>query len=168
MHVFRRSARMQGHRRVLERFGTEAIGERPGSEDERVSRFDALPPHVWQDIGLTTERGRLARRRAMNEVGELARLVAGEEEPRAANEEDLCGADARRVQLVVHDDRASAMERDAPPVIPKPLRRAAVRLAQRFAQRDLDPGREVVVVLLAREIRDLLGDVGAGVRAVLT
>src|SRR6266550_4698584 len=104
----------------------------------------------------------------MNEVRELAGLVTRKEEARAANEEDLCGADARRVELVVHDDRAGAVECDPTALIAKPLRGAAVGLAERLAQRDFDPRGEVVVVLLARQVRDLLGDVSTRIGAVLT
>ena len=48
-------------------------------------------------------------------------------------------------------------------LIAKALRGPAIRLPQGLSERDLDPGREVVVVLLTREIGDLFCDVAAGV-----
>src|SRR6185503_17798744 len=98
----------------------------------------------------------------MNEVGELAGLVARQEQPRATHEEDLRPADARRVQLVVHDDRARALERDGSAVLTEPLRRAAVGLTQGASERDLDARGEVVVVLLPRELGYLAGDLLRG------
>src|SRR6266568_3950865 len=99
----------------------------------------------------------------MYEVGELARFVAGKEQARASHEKDLRCADPRRVELIVHDDRARAVERDTSALIAKALCGAAIRLPQRLAKRDLDPRGEVVVVLLASEVGDLLRDVSAGV-----
>ena len=64
----------------------------------------------------------------MDEVRELSGLVPGQEEPRAPHKEDLRGADACRVELVVHYDGAGAVQRDAPVLIAKALRGAAVRL----------------------------------------
>jgi hypothetical protein len=99
----------------------------------------------------------------VHEVRELARLVAGKEQSSTPNEEDLRRADPRRVKLVVHHDGARAMQGDASALIFEALRGAAIRLPERLAQRDLDPGGEVVVVLLPREVGDLLRDLAAGV-----
>src|SRR5205823_1606033 len=90
----------------------------------------------------------------------LAGLFARQEQSRAPNEKDLGGTDPRGVQLVVDHHRARAMKRDPTALVTQPLRRATVRLPQGFAQRDFDASREVVVVLLAREI-------GRGIRPVL-
>ncbi|OLD51758.1 MAG: hypothetical protein AUI58_06100 [Chloroflexi bacterium 13_1_40CM_2_70_6] len=155
MDVLRGRARVQRDRGVLECFRTEALGERARREDERVAGLDRLSPDVGQHIGLDPEGRGLPGGRAVDEVRELPGLVAGEEEARTPYEEDPGSADSRGVQLVVHDDRARAVERHAPALIAKTLRRAAVRLPQGAAQRDLDARRKVVVVLLAREVGDL-------------
>src|SRR2546425_9010042 len=102
----------------------------------------------------------------MHEVRELAGFVAREEESRTPHEKNLRRADAGRVQLVVHDDRARAMKRDAPALIAEALRGPTVRLAQRLAEGDLDPGGKVVVILLTSEVGDLFGDVAAGVAVI--
>src|SRR5206468_2307594 len=117
---------------------------------------------IRQDIRDAAERLGLASRGPMHEVRELTGFVARKEEPRAPHEKDLRGADPGRVELVVHDDRAGAMERDSPALIAQALRRPAIRLPQRLAERDLDPGGEVIVVLLTSEVGDLFRDVAAG------
>src|SRR5882762_9637826 len=96
---------MERHRRVLQRIRTETLDERGAREDDRVARLDRLPPHLRQHVGIDSERYCFARRRLMDEVGELAGLVTWEEQPCAAHEEDLRATNARRVQLVVHDNR---------------------------------------------------------------
>ena len=103
----------------------------------------------------------------MHEVRELARLIAGEEQPRPAHEKDVRRADPGRVELGVDDDRAGAMERDTAALVAEALRRAPVRLTEGAAKRDLDARGEVVVVLLLREIGDLASDIRARVRALL-
>ena len=99
----------------------------------------------------------------MDEVRELTRLIAWEEQSRASHQKHLRRADSRRVQLVVHDHRARAVECDASALIAKALRGPTIRLPERLSQRDLDPRGEVVVVLLTSEVGDLPGDVRAGV-----
>ena len=161
--VLGRRARVERDRGILQRFGAEALDERARSQNERVARLDALAPHVGQHIGDAAERLCFPRRGAMYEVGELARFVAREEEASASHEKDLRCADPRRVELVVHDDRARAVECDTSALIAKALCGPAIRLPQRFAERDLDPRGEVVVVLLTSEVGDLLRDVAAGI-----
>ena len=160
-------ARVQRDRRVLQRLGAESLDERAGRENERVAGLDALSPHIRQHVRHAAERRGLARRRPMHEVGELARLVAGQEEPRAPDKEDLRFADPRGIELVVHDDGAGAVEDEPAALVPETLRGAAVRLAEGLAQRNLDARGEVVVVLLLREIGDLASDIRARVRALL-
>ena len=95
----------------------------------------------------------------MNEIRELSRFVSGKKEPRPPHEENLGGADPSGVQLVVDDHRAGAVERYASMLIAKALRSPTIRLPERLAERDLDPGRKVVVVLLPCEIGHFLRDV---------
>src|SRR2546422_4875055 len=95
----------------------------------------------------------------MDEIRELSRFVSGKKEPRAPDEEDLGGADPGGVELVVDDHRARAVERYASALIAKALRSPTIRLPERLAERDLDPRRKVVVVLLPCEIGHFLRDV---------
>ena len=159
--------RMERHRGVLERLRAETFHECAGREDEGVTGLDTLTPHVGQHVGNPSERCRLPRRRSVHEVRKLAGLFARQEQSRAPNEKDLSGTDPRGVQLVVDHHRARAMKRDPTALVTQPLRRATVRLPQGFAQRDFDASREVVVVLLPREICDLAREIGRGIRPVL-
>jgi len=152
---------VKSDRGVFKRFGAEALDQPAGREDERVARLDALTPHVRQYVGDAAQRFGLARRRPMDEIRELSRFVAGQKESRAPYEEDLRGADPRRVELVVHDHRAGAVKRHASALVTEALSGPTIRLPQRLAERHLDPRRKVVVVLLASEVGHFLRDIAA-------
>ena len=64
----------------------------------------------------------------MDEIRELVRVVAREEQPRAAHEEDLGLADVRRVQLVVHDHGARGVQGDATVLVAKAVGRSPIRV----------------------------------------
>ena len=153
---------MQGDRGVQQGVGAEGRDRVAAREDDRVARLDGLLPHRRQQIRIAAEGRRAARGRAVDEVGELVRIVAREEQPRTPNEEDLGLADARRVELVVHQDGAGRVEGHAPVLVAQAVRRAAVRVTEGLADGDLDPCGQVVLVLLSHEIRDLARDVRAG------
>ena len=155
-------ARVQGHRGALQCLRAEPVDERARRDDERVARLDRLTPHLRHDVTVRAERRGLARARAMNEVRELPGLVAREKEPRAPHEEHLRRADARSVDLVVHDDRAGDVEADPRAAFLQLLIGAPIRLPQRASQAHLDAAGEVVVVLLLRKVGDLARDLHAG------
>ena len=98
----------------------------------------------------------------MHEVRELAGLVAGKEQARAAHKEDLRRADVRAVDLVVHDDGACEVQRDIGPLLLQALLCSSIGLTECATERDGDAGGQVVEVLLLREVRDLARDRDAG------
>ena len=152
---------MERDRGVQKRLRPKLLDESAAGQDDSVLRLDALLPDGGKEVGLRPERVRDSRGGPMDEVRELAWVVAGKEQAGPPHQEDLGGADTRRVERVIHDDRGGALERDPAVLIAELRGREAIRVAERLSQRDLDPRRQVVVVLVAHELGDLACDLRA-------
>ena len=108
--MLRRRPRVERHRGAPQLLGAEGSDEGAGRDDHGVARLHGLTPDRGQQVGLGAQRGRALCGGALDEVREIARLLARKEEAGAAHEEDLRPADPHGVQLVVHDHDAGQVE----------------------------------------------------------
>ena len=140
VQVLHRRLRVERQHRVLELVGPEARDDVGRDEHERVADRDLAAP----DVGLQAARGQAA----------LAVGVGQRREAGLADQVGLRGPHGRHVHLVAADhrdpdaDRPVAVGRlEAEPVglVDQPL----VRGRDRLLEADPDPGRLVVVVLVA-------------------
>lgn len=155
VQVLGRGPRVEGHRSRLQGVRTQPLDERSRGEDEGVARFDLLAPDRRQQVRLGAERRCLACGGAVHEVRELAGLDPRQEQPGMTDEEHLARADPCGVGLAPHHHGARAVQERCSTHLLEPLGRTAIGVPQRLAQRHLDPGGEVVVVLIPRQLREL-------------